>query len=90
MLSVAEAGPKFALALEDAQAAHELVEVTQDGRRIAVILEAERYDTLMETLEVMSDAEVMVAIREGLDDLAAGRSHSTDEVARELRERGRL
>ena len=90
MLSVSEVGPQLARALAAAQTTHDVVEVAQDGQRVAVLLDAERYDSLVETLEVLADAETVTAIQEGLADLAAGRVSSSADVARELRQRGRL
>jgi prevent-host-death family protein len=43
---------------------HERVEVMKNGRRAAVILSADDYDSLMETLDILSDAEAMVEIRQ--------------------------
>lgn len=42
--------------VDDAVRTHERVEVTKNGRRAAVIMSAHDYDSLMETLDILSDA----------------------------------
>ncbi|MCC6434422.1 MAG: type II toxin-antitoxin system Phd/YefM family antitoxin [Acidimicrobiales bacterium] len=43
--------------------------VTRHGRPVAVILSFEDYESLIETVNVLSDSDTMDAIREGLADL---------------------
>lgn len=69
---------------------HQRIEVIRDGRRAAVILSADVYDSLMETLDVLGDPEAMAGIREADADVAAGRVYSLEEVETDLRARGIL
>lgn len=48
------------------------------------------WDSAEQTAEILSDPDEVAAIREGLEDITAGRAHSLEEVAAEMRERGRL
>ena len=41
-------------------------------------------DSLIETIEVLSDAELMRGIARGLDDIKAGRIKTLDQVSREI------
>jgi antitoxin YefM len=43
--------------------------ITRHGRPVAVILSFEDYESLVETLNVLSDEDTMTAIREGEADL---------------------
>jgi prevent-host-death family protein len=52
------------------------VTITKHGRAVAVILGADEYESLIETLNILSDPETMSAIREGLAEL------DDDHVAR--------
>ena len=45
--------------------------VTRDGRPTAVIVGYEYYQSLIETLNILSDSEAMNALAEAEDDLAA-------------------
>jgi prevent-host-death family protein len=74
--------------VEEAERTHQRVEVTKNGRRAAVLLSADDYDSLMETLDILSDAEAMAAIRESDADIAAGRVYPLGEVEAELRSKG--
>lgn len=62
----------------------EVIAVTRDGKPILAVLPWELYESLMETLEVMSDEELMAAFREGVKDMEEGRTESLDDVLKEL------
>jgi PHD/YefM family antitoxin component YafN of YafNO toxin-antitoxin module len=64
--------------------------IARNGRRAAVIMSADDYDSLMETLDILSDAAAMAEIREARADLAAGKASPLAEVEAEMRSRGRL
>lgn len=89
-LPLAEVRANLSKLVDEAVRTHLRIEVTRQGRRAAVILSAEDYDSIMETLEVLSDQNLMDDLRRGQADIARGEYHSLDEVEREMRERGRL
>jgi len=47
--------------------------ITKHGRPVAVILSHAEYESLIETLNVLSDADTMAALAEADEDVAAGR-----------------
>ena len=47
--------------------------ITRHGRPVAVILGAEDYEALIESLNILSDDDVMSALDEADADIAAGR-----------------
>jgi antitoxin YefM len=87
---LAEARAQLSKLVDDAVRTHERIEVTKNGRRAAVIMSADDYDSLMETLDILSDAEAMAEIRQADTDVAAGRVSTLDEVEAEMRSLGRL
>lgn len=89
-LPLAEVRANLSKLVDEAVRTHLRIEVTRQGRRAAVILSAEDYDSIMETLDVLSDPDLMKDLREGEADIARGDYHTLDEVAREMRARGRL
>ena len=89
-LPLAEVRANLSKLVDEAQRTHERVEVTKNGRRAAVLMSADDYDSLMETLDILGDAETMAAIRESDADIAAGRIYSSAEVEAELRAKGIL
>ncbi|CAN5360191.1 hypothetical protein BH11ACT5_BH11ACT5_22880 [soil metagenome] len=89
-LSVADARAQFSRIVESAETTHERFEVTRNGSRVAVLLGADDYDALIETLDILRDTETMEAIREGAAELRAGTSVSVDDVIAAMRANGRI
>lgn len=58
----------------------EVVTVTHHGKPVMAILPWELYESLMETLEIMSDAELMAAFRQGVKELAEGKGRPLEDV----------
>ena len=46
--------------------------ITRHGKPAAVVMSHEEYESLIETLNILSDAETMKALADAADDLAAG------------------
>ena len=70
--------------MDEVEQIHEHVVITRKGRPAAVLLAAAEYDSLQETLEVLSSDDTMEALRESATDVAAGRVQTLEEVRREL------
>lgn len=58
--------------------------VTDRGKPALAVLSWEQYQGLLETMEVLSDPELLAAIRRGEKDFEQGRTYTTAEVAQEL------
>ncbi len=56
------------------------VTLTRDGEPVAVLLAVEHYESLVETLAVLSDPRALPEIRQAERDIAAGRGHTVAEV----------
>ena len=89
-LSVADARANFSKLIESAVSTHERFEVTRNGDRVAVLLSADDYDSLLETIDILSRPDEVEAIRAGLDDLAAGDYSTADDVRSAMVAAGRL
>ena len=61
-----------------------VVAATKDDEPVLALMSWDAYEGLLETLEIMSDPELVAAIRSSEADVAAGRFRTTDEVRREL------
>lgn len=59
---------------------HERFEITRNGRRAAVLLSADDYDTLRDTIEVLSDPALLVAHRDGRAAIDAGDYLDADQL----------
>lgn len=62
----------------------EAITVTHHGKPGMAILSWEFYESLVETLEVMSDAELMSAFRQGVQELAEGKGRDWEDVKQDL------
>jgi len=89
-LSVADARAQFSKVIESAMTTHERFDVTRNGARAAVILSADDYDALIETVDILSRPDEVEAIRRGLGELEAGEVATADEVRAAMIARGRL
>lgn len=89
-IPLAEARAQLSRLVDEAVRTHERIEVTRKGRRAAVIMSADDYDSIMETLDVLSDPELMRDVRAAEAELDAGEFATLGEVADDLRLAGRL
>jgi len=60
------------------------VTVTRRGQPVLAILPWEFYESVVETLEVLGDPEMVTALRESLDDLTRGRVVGNAEAKKRL------
>jgi antitoxin YefM len=88
-LPVADARARFSQIVDAAATTHERFDVTRNGARVAVVLGADDYDSLVETIAILSDEVLLTDIRTGLDDLVAHRSSTSEEVRIAMRAAGR-
>lgn len=89
-LPLAEVRANLSRLVDEAVRTHQRIEVTRQGRRAAVILSAEDFDSIMETLAILSDQDLMIGVREADAQAEAGEIYTLDEVTEEMRAAGRL
>lgn len=58
--------------------------ITVKGKPAAILLSIDEYESLKETLEIMSDKELMKELKEAEEDIKAGRFQTWEEVKKEL------
>lgn len=80
IVSLAEAQANLSKLVESAVTTHEWLEVTRNGDRVAVLIGADDYNSLLETLDILSNPDEVAAIRAGLAELEAAEVYSADEV----------
>jgi len=59
---------------------HESFAITRRGKIEGVLISIEEYESLIETLEILSDRELVESINQGLKDEKTGKLHSHEEV----------
>ena len=90
MVPVADARAQLSRLIDEATTTHERFEITRNGRRAAVLLSADDYDTLQDTIAVLSDAELLAAHHEGQAAINAGDYLDADQLTHAMRDAGRL
>jgi len=86
---LATARAQLSRMVDEAMRTHERVEITRNGSRAAVLLSAEDYDVLIESLEVLSDADLVRQIGQAMNEARRGDVLTTDEVLDGMRAVGR-
>ena len=66
--------------LDDVENLQEHVLITRNGRPSAVMLSADEYESLEETLDILQDKELMEALRKSEDDVRGGRLISLEDL----------
>jgi prevent-host-death family protein len=82
-IPITEARNKF-MKLPDQAAKHEVLAITRRNKEVMAVMSWELYEGLLETLEIMSDPELMNNLKMGLHDVKAGRTFSLSEVYERL------
>lgn len=59
--------------------------ITVNGTPAAVLISASEYESWKETNEILSDSQLIGAIKEGEADIAAGRLYDWEDIKKELR-----
>ena len=88
-MPIAEARAQFSQIVDESVATHQRVEVTKNGRRAVVLLSADDYDELTETLDILSDADLVQQIADAQKQMAAGEWYDEADVRAAMREAGR-
>lgn len=89
-IPVAGARADFSKIVERAERTHERFDITRNGERAAVLLGADDYDGLIETVSILSDQETMHEVKDALQDLSSGKGHDEDDVRAAMKAAGRL
>lgn len=89
-LSLADARANLSRIIESAVTTHERFEVTRNGDRVAVLMSADDFDALIETVDILSRPDEIAAIRQGIDDLESGTLSSADDVRAAMIAQGRI
>ena len=89
-LPVAEARAQLSRLVEEAASTHERFEITRNGQRVAVLLGADDFDALQETIAVLGDPQLLHDHLEGISALDRGDSLDTQELVETMRGAERL
>ncbi len=88
-LSITEARARLSALVNTANSAHERFEITDEGRRVAVLLGVDDYDSLIATLDVLSDPRALSDHRVGAEQAMRGDVLELESLHNLMREAGR-
>ncbi len=80
--SITNARSKFADVVKDSHS--DTVQITEWNRPTAAVIGWELYESMMETLEVLSDPEIMKMIAQSESDITDGRVIAWDTIKKQL------
>ncbi|MEE8076291.1 MAG: type II toxin-antitoxin system Phd/YefM family antitoxin [Candidatus Binatia bacterium] len=79
-IPITEAKNRLLDLVRDLQAKDDIVAITKNGVPAAVLLSVERFEGLLETIDILSDEKAMTSLRRSLREARAGRWVSHEEV----------
>jgi prevent-host-death family protein len=88
-LPLAEVRAQLSKLVEEASATHERVEITRNGQRVAVLLGADDFDSLRETIAVLADSELLKQHLAGIAAAESGDMVGEDELRAAMKAAGR-
>ena len=60
------------------------VKITRQGKPVLAVLSWDLYESVLETMEIMSDPELMAAFRQGVKEMKEGKGIPIEQFSREL------
>ncbi|MBI4609735.1 MAG: type II toxin-antitoxin system Phd/YefM family antitoxin [Candidatus Rokubacteria bacterium] len=60
------------------------ITITRRGRPVLAVMPWEFYESIVETLDILSDPEMVLALRESIEDLKRGRLVSNEKAKKRL------
>lgn len=83
-ISLTELRPKLPEILNELKKSFDRCVITRRGRPEAIVLSEEDYESLLETLDILSDRKLLREIRKAQDELRAGKGISWNKAKTKL------
>jgi antitoxin YefM len=80
---------KLSALVDQVEGTHERVTITRNGTPVAVLISPDDLEALEETLDVLSDADLMAQLRQSQDELRRGDTYSETELRELMAQRRR-
>lgn len=82
-IAISEAKVKLSQFVDEVYKTHDSITISKDGEPETVLMSIQEYESLVETLEVLSDPELMEDIRISEREMKTGKSISLERMKRE-------
>ena len=79
-MTIVEARKRLTQLPEEFASGTSAITITRRGKPVMSVMPFELYETLMETLEIASDPQLMAELRSGIEEARSGRTNSWESV----------
>jgi antitoxin YefM len=86
-IPITEAKTRIAELADRVAREHDHFTITRNGRADVMLISVAEYESMQETLDVLSDSETLADLRQSREDFAAGDTFTLDEVRADLERR---
>ncbi|MFY1634623.1 type II toxin-antitoxin system Phd/YefM family antitoxin [Solwaraspora sp. WMMB335] len=86
-IPITEAKARIAELADRVAREHDHFTITRNGRADVMLISVAEYESMRETLDLLSDDEALADLRQSREDFASGDTFSMDEVRGELERR---
>ncbi|MEV3963684.1 type II toxin-antitoxin system Phd/YefM family antitoxin [Nocardia sp. NPDC050193] len=87
IIPINEARARIAELADRVAREHDHFAITRNGRADVMLISIVEYESMQETLEILSDSDTVADLRQSQEDFAAGESFDADQVHAELEKR---
>jgi antitoxin YefM len=86
-IPITEAKARIAELADRVAREHDHFTITRNGRADVMLISVAEYESMQETLDLLSDEDTLADLRQSKKDFAAGETFTVDEVRAELERR---
>ena len=83
-ISLKDLRPRLPRIIDRVDSRYDRFVVTRRGKPVAVMMSAQDYDSLMETLDILADPAARTGMKKGEEDMRRGRTRPWEAVKRDL------
>jgi antitoxin YefM len=87
-IPITEAKTRIAELADRVTREHDHFTITRNGRADVMLISVAEYESLQETLDILSDEQALGDLRQSREDFEAGDIYSLEQVRAELEQRG--
>ncbi len=84
IVALSEAKARLSEIMKEVSETRDMVTITKGGTAAGVLLSTEEYESLIETLEILSDPKLMAALKQAEKAAGKGKMLSHEEIWSEL------
>jgi len=88
-IPITEAKARIAELADRVAREHDHFTITRNGRADVMLISVAEYESLQETLDILSDEETLADLRKSREDFATGDTYTAEQVRAELEQRRR-